>query len=173
MTLTHWKKQKNPDYIGEWAFQPGEEKVVTIAYAQQETIVGVEGKKEPGLVVHFVENEKPLICNSTNGKMISKHAGSPYIEQWKGTRLTLHLERVKAFGDVTMAVRVKKEKPAPVKTEPIPVCEDCKKPIPAVGNINPHSVAAQTKAKFGVCICFDCGKKRTAAAQNESSDNEE
>ena len=105
--------------------------------------------------------------------MISKHAGSPYIEQWKGTRLTLHLERVKAFGDVTMAVRVKKEKPAPIKTEPIPVCEDCKKPIPAVGNINPYSVAAQTKAKFGVCICFDCGKKRTAVTQNESADNEE
>lgn len=172
MTLTHWKKQKNPDYIGEWAFQPGEEKVVTIAYAQQETIVGVEGKKEPGLVVHFMENEKPLICNSTNGKMISKHANSPYIERWKGTRIILHLERVKAFGDVTMAVRVKKEKPAAIKEQPIPVCEDCKKPIPAVGTINPHSVAAQTKAKFGACICFDCGKKRTAAAQNESTDEE-
>ena len=46
MPLTHWKKLDNPDYIGAYAFQPGEEKTLTIKNVRREVVVGAEGKKE-------------------------------------------------------------------------------------------------------------------------------
>ena len=76
MTYTHWKKLENPDYIGAYAFQPNEEKVVTIKTVKREMITGADGKREECTVVHFVENEKPLILNATNGK---KNANICYI----------------------------------------------------------------------------------------------
>lgn len=175
--FTHWKKAQNTDYIGEWAFQPGEQKIVTIDYARHEMFVGMEGKKESGLIVHFVEPEKPLICNATNAKQISKLCGSSYIEHWKGQRIILKIEKIKAFGDLMMAVRVSKEKaPAPTVKQPDPVCEDCKKKIPAVGSVSSHNVAAQTKAKFGAVLCYQCGKiraeKEAANVKQEETANE-
>ena len=94
MALTHWKKLENPEYIGAYAFQPGEEKTLTIKNVRREVVVGAEGKKEECTVVHFCENEKPLILNATNGKAIQKIAGSGYIEQWEGVRITLKVEAV-------------------------------------------------------------------------------
>ena len=80
--LTHWKKLENPDYIGSYAFQPGESKVVTIKSVRREMVSGADGKREECTVVHFAEAEKPLILNATNGKAIAKVAKTPYIEQW-------------------------------------------------------------------------------------------
>ena len=38
MELTHWKKLNNPDYLGAYAFQPGEEIIATIGSVGRETI---------------------------------------------------------------------------------------------------------------------------------------
>ena len=102
--LTHWKKLENPDYIGAYAFQPGEKKVVTIASVSREMITGTEGKKSEETVVRFRENEKPMILNVTNAKQISKHAGSPFIEQWQGVRIILGRgSRARSEGESTTA----------------------------------------------------------------------
>lgn len=110
MSKTHWKKYHNPDYIGAYAFQPGERKVVTIKSVKQESVKSQRGA-EDCLVVHFVENEKPLICNVTNSKAIEKVAGSGYIEDWPNTRIELFTTEVSAFGDTVEAVRVKQTPP--------------------------------------------------------------
>jgi len=116
-TKTHWKKFHNPDYIGAYAFQPGERKILTIDRAAQEQVIGSSGKKDDCLVVHFRQDEKPLICNVTNSKAISKVAGSDYIEDWAGVHIELYTTEVQAFGDTVQAVRVKRTPPRIEKPE--------------------------------------------------------
>ena len=41
---THWKKLTNPDYLGAYAFEPGEEKIGTIAAVREEGVVGMDGR---------------------------------------------------------------------------------------------------------------------------------
>jgi len=108
---THWRKFHDPDFIGAYAFQPGERKILTIAKAGLEKVTGTAGKKEDCLVVRFKENEKPLICNVTNSKAIAKVADSGYIEDWTGTAIELYTTEVQAFGDTVEAVRVKSTAP--------------------------------------------------------------
>src|SRR5690554_6172741 len=116
-TKTHWRIFHNPDYIGAYAFQPGERKVLTIKSAGQEAVTGSGGKKEDCLVVHFREGEKPLICNVTNSKAIEKAAGTGYIENWAGVKIELYTTEVQAFGDTVEAVRVKTTPPRTQKAE--------------------------------------------------------
>lgn len=161
-TLTHWKKLDNPDYIGAYAFQPNEEKVVTIKHVRREMVTGAEGKREECTVVYFMENEKPLILNATNGKTIQKIAGTGYIEQWEGVRIILKVETVRAFGDVVDAVRVSKKKPPQVTAPAAPMCNDCRQPITGYGKQNAQEFAAYTKSVFGAPVCYACGQKRKA-----------
>lgn len=164
MALTHWKKLDNPDYIGAYAFQPNEEKIVTIKKVCREIVTGAEGKKEECTVVHFMENEKPLILNATNGKQIQKIAGTGYIEQWVGVRIILVVQTVKAFGDVVDAVRVSKKKPPAQAKQTVPECADCHRPITGYGKQNAQEFAAYTQRVFGAAVCYDCGQKRKEAA---------
>jgi len=115
---THWKKFHNPDYIGAYAFQPEESKVLTIREAKQEKVQGSTGKKEDCLVVYFTEPEKPLICNVTNSKAIAKVVGSNFIEDWPGTRIELYVTMVSAFGDQVEAVRVRTVPPRAASVDP-------------------------------------------------------
>lgn len=169
MALTHWKKLENPDYIGAYAFQPGEEKTVTIQRVQREMVNGPDGKREECTVLHFREAEKPMILNATNGKMVAKLAGTPYIEQWVGVRIAIGVEKVRAFGDFVDAVRVKNKKLQQIKdvaSEATIPCEDCGNPIQPSGKMSAAQVAALGKEKFGAMVCAACGAKRKEA-QNE------
>lgn len=110
MKKTHWKKLKNPDYLGSWDFQPGEERVEKIKSVGAETVDNGKTKDEC-LVCRFHGKTKPLILNTTNSKAISKVAGSDYIEDWKDLHITLFTTRISAFGEEMDAVRVRKIKP--------------------------------------------------------------
>ena len=173
MALTHWKKLENPDYIGAYAFEPGEEKIVTIRTVERKLVVGAEGKKEECTVVSFAEKEKPMILNVTNAKMIEKHAGTPYIERWGGVRIILVVERVKAFGDVVDAVRVSKKKP-PQKAAEAPqrfTCADCNEAITdETQSMSAAALAAYSKKKFGVVVCTKCGAKRAEAQRGAAAE---
>lgn len=168
--LTHWKQMmNNSDYIGAYSFQPGEEKTLTIKSCGIERVHNPDGKTEECMVIHWVENEKPLIANVTNCKTIGKVLGTNYIEQWGGKKIVLGTEKVKAFGDVVEAVRVRNKRPVQqVASMPVQMCADCKKPVIAYGNLNPAQVAEKTKEKFGVVLCMACGVKRNDADKKEA-----
>lgn len=154
MSLTHWKKLFNPDYLGAWAFQPGEEMTVTITSVNTERITGADGKTEECPVVHFSEDIKPMILNSTNAKMITKMLNDPHTENWVGKRIVLGVERVKAFGDVVDAVRVQKKQPAPSA-----VCAECGQTISASGKFSAQQIAAAAQKRFGRALCLTCAEK--------------
>jgi hypothetical protein len=157
MEKTHWKKYTNPDYLGAYAFQPGEEKTVTIKEVKRELVFNPSGSgKEECTVAFFVEDVKPLILNKTNCKAIGKAWGTPYIEDWAGRRITLKVKKVMAFGELTDAVRVSPERP---EEEQI-ICEDCGNPIEPIPGRSALSIAQASLAKYGVKICINCVKKR-------------
>lgn len=117
--LTHWKKLKHPDFIGAYALDPGKDLTLTIASVANENFKGMDGKTEEGIIIRWAEKDfKPMICNSTNAKAITKVTGSAYIEQWVGKQITLYAARVKAFGDDIEALRVRPYAPKPVQTDP-------------------------------------------------------
>jgi len=107
-TLTHWKKLTHPDYLGAYALEPGQDMVLTIKSCAIEIVNGTDGKKQECMVIHFMENGvKPMICNKTNAKTITKIHKTPYIEQWSGKQIQLYASNVSAFGTQTEALRIR------------------------------------------------------------------
>jgi len=159
--LTHWKKSFNPNYIGSYAFDPGEEKTVTVKSADVEEIVGEGGKKDRKLVLHFESGVKPLIVNKTNARMIERILGTPYTEQWIGKSIVLGVEKARFGSERVDAVRVKDKKPA--GNAPL-LCGDCGHAITGVKKLTPEQVAAATQNAFGHTLCSVCGAKRKERA---------
>ena len=61
MGETHWKKLTSPNYLGSYAFNPGEEKIVTIESVMKEQVTGESGRAEDCIVAHLVnEKNRPL-----------------------------------------------------------------------------------------------------------------
>lgn len=109
---THWREFHPTDYIGAYAFEPGEEKVLTIKSASRELVKDEKGRSEECLVVHWKQRDtKPMIINVTNAKAISKVAGSNYIEDWAGVTVSLFTTEVNAFGEIVEAVRIRQTAP--------------------------------------------------------------
>lgn len=161
MGKTHWKKLNNPDYLGAYALEPGEDLVLTIKRAGQETFTGTSGKKEEGLLVHFMEDVKPMICNATNAKTITKLAGSPYVEDWGNVKIALFSQEVSAFGETVDALRVR---PYPPKTKEY-ICQECGAVIEGFKTYTPRQMAEQAKSKYGKYLCMDCAKEAKEAAE--------
>jgi hypothetical protein len=105
-TKTHWKLLINPDYIGAYWLQPGEDTTVTIDYVQREQVTGTGGKKEECTVAHLRDGVKPFILNVTNSKSIAKLYG-PFIEDWAGKQITLFASTAKLAGDTVECLRIR------------------------------------------------------------------
>ncbi len=167
MAKTHWKKLTNPDYLGAYALDDGKDVILTISYVREEKVTGSDGKKDDCVVCHFSERVKPMILNSTNMKTITKLFGTPYIEDWSGRRIQIGIEKVKAFGDVVDALRVRKFIPA----ENVPKCESCGGEIQPRGNMDAASMAKYTAQKYGKALCAACATQ--LAAQMKAAENAE
>ena len=155
---THWKTLTNPNYLGAYAFDQGEEKLVTIDHVAQEEVTGPEGRKEGCMVLYFRQRGiKPLILNKTNAKIIEKLTGSAYIEDWAGRSILLVVRTVSAFGSEVDAVRVKLEKVSGI-------CEDCGKRVTAAGGKSASQIADYTLDKYGAVLCAECAKQRRKAS---------
>lgn len=158
-TLTHWKKLMNPDYLGSYALEPGQDLIVTIKSVGNEEVTGTDGKKEICSVIHFFENVKPMILNATNNKTIAKLFKTPYIEEWSGRKIQIYTEKVRAFGEIWDALRIRPY--LPVEKEL--VCADCGKQIEGFGGKSAGVIAKYTLKKYGRCLCSDCATKASEA----------
>lgn len=168
----HWKKLTNPDYIGAYAFDKGEEKTATVRDVRREIVVGADGKKEECTVMYFKESDlKPLILNHTNAKTITKLYGTGFIDEWVGKKITMVVKSVRAFGETVDAVRIKNEVPRAKSSGPI-LCEDCGKAIKAIGTYTAEDVARINKNRFGKCLCGECSKKRGEVKPDPVESNE-
>ena len=150
--MTHWKKLTNPNYLGSYAFNPGEEKPLTIDRVLQEEVTNPEGGKEQCIVAYFRQPEKPLILNKTNCKTIEKLTGTPDIEQWPGSGIILCVQKVKAFGELVEAVRIRPVKPF--------VCAECGGIITGYGNKTHAEIRDYTRKNYGQQLCAACAGKK-------------
>jgi hypothetical protein len=107
--LTHWKKLTNPNYIGSEILQPGQELKLTIEKIAKEQVKTAEGTQEC-IVAYFIGGKKGMILNKTNCKIITKVLDTPYIDNWVGKSIVIYAAKVKAFGDMVEALRVKNQK---------------------------------------------------------------
>ena len=160
--LTHWKKLTNPDYLGAYALEPGQDLIVTIKSVANEVVTGTDGKKETCSVMHFVEKVKPMVLNATNSKTIAKLLKTPYIEQWAGRKIQIYVESgVKAFGDIVDALRIRPFLPV----DNTLVCADCGSLIEAFGKTSAEVVAKHTLNTYGRMLCSECATKAANASK--------
>lgn len=113
MEKTHWRKLKDTNFLGSWDIV-NNELILTIKSIKTENVQSPDGKTEQLPVMHFVENYKPMILNATNFKNISKALNSNFIEDWTNKKISIYVTSVKAFGQITDALRIKPNAP---KTE--------------------------------------------------------
>jgi hypothetical protein len=111
--MTHWKQLTNPDYFGSHDLFESDnqyrEIIVTLVTVEKKAVPGADGKKSDCIVATTKET-KPIILNKTNCKTITRLLGTPAIESWAGQQVKIGVDKVKAFGDVTDALRVRNEK---------------------------------------------------------------
>jgi len=89
----------------------GREVTVTIKEMKVERLgAGPDKDKEDKPVLYFERATKSLILNRTNALVIAELYG-PETAAWRGKRVTLYSERLRAFGKTHDAIRVKAEKP--------------------------------------------------------------
>lgn len=162
------KMGKNPNYLGSWDLDelPNREITLTIEKIADEE-VNTNGQKEVNTVCHWVEKGfKPMILNVTNKKTICKLYKTKDTEKLKGKAVIIGIERVRAFGDVHDALRIRPRIPATPRQGNLPKCENCGKEIMAAGNMNPEQVADYRKKRYGKALCNDCAK---AASEGEKA----
>lgn len=165
MAQTHWKSMTNPNYLGVYSLPDGRDIILTIKSVGQELVMGADGSKEQCVVMHFHEPVKPFICNKTNLKQITKLLKTPYVEQWAGNRIQIGSEKVKAFGDVVDALRVRSK--LPQSQIEFVKCEECGKDIQPEGNLASAQVAAWRKKKYGKALCSACAEAAAKAGESK------
>jgi len=168
VSQTHWKKLTNPNYLGSWDFNKGEERVLTINNVVQEEVFNPgENAKKSCIVAYFKGNSKPMVLNKTNCKTLEALCKSKYIEDWAGHSIIVHTEKVKAFGKLEDALRILNKKPA--TNVQACICEDCNKPVTDFGGYSASQIVDKNLSRYGRTICAECSGK--LKRQNEDGGN--
>ena len=161
MNKTHFRKILVTEHLGGFDLEDSNGEfndiIVTIQKAGKEIAKDRDGKDKTCLILHFVGKTKPMICNVTNSKTIAKLYGTPHVEDWAGKQIAIGTERVKAFGDMHDALRIRKFIP---KADKKHMCSDCKKEIKSVTNATVETIVSGTLKTYGVELCMDCAQIR-------------
>ena len=116
---------KNPNFLGSWDLdeQPNREITLTIERIVDEDVVA-SGQKETCTVCHWTDKAyKPMILNVTNKKTICKLYKTKNTENLQGKAVTIGVEKVRAFGDVYDALRIRPRIPVTQMQGNLPKCE--------------------------------------------------
>ena len=158
------KMGKNPNYLGSWDLEelPNREITLTIDRIIDEKVVAA-GQSEVCTVCYWTDkNYKPMIFNVTNKKTLAKLYKTTDTEKLKGKSVIIGIDKVRAFGDVFDALRIRLRIPTPAAQTVTVLCEECGNPIQAQGGMSAEQVGAYTAKKYGKRICGACA---TALAQ--------
>ena len=109
---THWRNlfENKSMLLGSHNLNEGEELVCEISSTGLQTIKDKSGKDEQVPVILFT-NAPPMVLNITNTKTIAALYGDLY-DRWIGRSIQVYATKVKAFGSVTTALRVRPVIPA-------------------------------------------------------------
>lgn len=108
---THWKNlfPNKMLLLGSQNLNENEELVAEISQVNIEEIRNTSGQIERVPVLKFV-NAPPMVLNITNTRAIASMYGERY-DSWVGCSIQIYATKVKAFGQETMALRVREAIP--------------------------------------------------------------
>lgn len=108
---THWKNlfPSKTMLLGSHNLNPGEELIATIKDVTVQDIKNQKGDTERVAVARF-ENAPPMVLNITNSRTIANLYGELY-DHWGGHSIQIYATKVKAFGQETMALRIREAIP--------------------------------------------------------------
>lgn len=104
---THFKKAFNTPYLGSHDLPDYNDINLVIERVELRQSEGLKENSKFNIAYFTDVKVKPMLLNATNSKTISKLAKSPYIEDWKNIEVTITVKKVKAFGDVHDALRIR------------------------------------------------------------------
>ena len=160
-----FRKFMDKSFLGSWDVPDGGDLILTIDHVAKDDVQNEKGR-EKKMALHFKESGyKPMICNTTNAKAISKAYGSTKVEDWENKKIGIFKATITAFGQTTECLRIRDYPP---KTDEI-YCEECGELITDHGKFKAKAIANNALTKFGRYLCYDCAHE---AAQGQEASNE-
>lgn len=163
--LDSWEKVIDNNFINaELIGTPGAEKVVTIKDIDFAECFNDKTQKKESKQTVFFEECKPLVLNKTNAKML-KRLFSPNSDNpadCVGHKVRLTVEKVKAFGKETDAIRIKEYS----ETK----CEECGNVILPASGKSVDALVEISKRNTGKVLCIACMKKFKAEMEKQKDE---
>ena len=177
---------RDSEYLGAEDIEPGTEPILTIKALYNGMITLQRGKENKDVIVFAEErvpginNVRPLVCNATNRKTLKKLYKSVTADALVGKKIQLWIDnkvRDPQTGELTDGIRIRPRIPADKKAEAI-LCEQCGKPIKAIGQFSAEQIASINQKRYGKKLCGECSKKlgeqdNSAPASQEEPKQEE
>lgn len=123
MEKTHYRKAFDSPYLS--SADIVEPTVLTVSHVRLEAD---KTKKTKDLfnTAFFVESElrpgeklKPMVLNASNSKTMKNLVGSPFIDDWKGVKVTIYVDHNVKFGRETVeGLRISPQAPSKRKVSP-------------------------------------------------------
>ena len=160
-----FRKFMDKSFLGSWDVPDGGDLILTIDHVARDDVQNEKGR-EKKMTLHFKEREfKPMICNTTNAKAISKAYNSTKVEDWENKKIAIYKATISAFGQAQECLRVRDYAP---KSDEL-YCEVCGELITdhdADGKTyKAKAIANNAFSKFGKYMCWDCAAEAKKAAE--------
>lgn len=146
-------------FLGGWTFEDGDKTLTIKGVGEEEMYNADTGGKKKGLALRFEELDLPMVLNVTNSETIASVVGSDRLADWIGRKIVVGSSKVKAFGKVYDAIRVRPEKP----DDTTYICEECGDVIRAAAGKQPSQLVEISKRNTGRVLCVACMKKAKEA----------
>lgn len=151
-----FRKFMDKSFLGSWDLPDGTDLILTIDHVARDDVKNEKGS-EKKLTLHFKERDyKPMVCNTTNAKAISKAYNSTKVEDWENKKIAIYKAMISAFGQTTECLRVREYPP---KSDEL-YCEVCGELITDQvyegKKYKVKAIANNAITKFNKAMCFDC-----------------
>lgn len=162
-----FRKFMDKSFLGAWDVPDGSDLVLTIDHVAKDDVQNEKGHDRK-MALHFKEDGyKPMICNTTNAKAISKAYGSTKVEDWESKKIALYKATIQAFGQTQECLRVREYPP---KSDEL-FCECCGEVISDYTEdgktYKAKAIANNALSKFGKYLCYECAKAAKAEKEAE------
>lgn len=159
-----FRKYMDKNFLGAWDIPDDGDLIITIDHCEVNEVKNERGT-ERKLVLHFVEDYKPMILNTVNSTTISDVYGSKHVEDWEKKKIQIYSEKVRAFGGTTDALRIRPFRPKESEL----ICDECGSIITDTTidgkTYKAKAIAENAKTKFGKYLCYECAQKLKGAAE--------
>lgn len=163
-----FRKFMDKSFLGSWDVPDGSDLILTIDYVARDDVQNEKGH-EKKLTIHFRESGyKPMICNTTNAKAISKAYNSTKVEDWESKKIAIYKATISAFGQTQECLRVRDYAP---KSDEL-YCECCGELISDAvvdgKTYKAKAIANNALSKFGKYLCYECAAEAKKAGDADA-----